>query len=270
MNALAVLALATLCVGARAGDITVYTALEEDDVRVYLVAFNKENPNIKVNVLRLSTGDLAARILAEKSNPRHDVIWGWAVTQMVDPRFLEMTEPYKPKGVDKMNPQFKDPEGRWFATTGISPVLRQHRGVEEQPAVPVWQDLLNPVQARSSCPTRRARAPGAQVVSILQEGEKRLAVSEGLDKNIAQYIKWARGHARRPPPALRNRRIFFIQRREADHGGVPIKLVIERGRRLRNRGRRADETSKNKGGPKVFLDWLLRWRREGSTASARK
>jgi ABC-type Fe3+ transport system permease subunit len=28
------------------------------------------------NVLRLSTGDLAARILAEKTHPRHDVIWG--------------------------------------------------------------------------------------------------------------------------------------------------------------------------------------------------
>ena len=42
---------------ARAGEITVYTALEEDDVRVYLAEFAKAKPNIKVNLLRLSTGD---------------------------------------------------------------------------------------------------------------------------------------------------------------------------------------------------------------------
>lgn len=78
----------------QAGEITAYTSLEEDDAKVYLDAFAKVAPDIKVNLLRLSTGDLGARMLAEKSNPRHDVIWGWAVTQMVDPRILEMLEPY--------------------------------------------------------------------------------------------------------------------------------------------------------------------------------
>ena len=112
---LAAIALASLGFAAQAGEITAYTSLEEDDVKVYLDAFAKAKPGIKVNVLRLSTGDLAARMLAEKSNPRHDVIWGWAVTQMVDPRFLEMAEPYKPAGIEKVNAQFKDPDGRWFA-----------------------------------------------------------------------------------------------------------------------------------------------------------
>src|SRR5207248_11286705 len=105
------------CTWARAADITVYTALEEDDVRVYLAEFAKAKPNIKVNLLRLSTGDLIARILAEKANPRHDVIWGVALTQMVDPRILEMAEPYKPAGIDQKKQQFRDPAGRCFATT---------------------------------------------------------------------------------------------------------------------------------------------------------
>src|SRR6266540_918629 len=72
---LTAVALATLCLAAQAGEITAYTSLEEDDVKVYLDGFGKAKPGIKVNVLRLSTGDLAARMLAEKSNPRHDVIW---------------------------------------------------------------------------------------------------------------------------------------------------------------------------------------------------
>ena len=102
---------------ARGGEITVYTALEEDDVRVYLAAFQKAKPDIKVNVLRLSTGDLIARTLAEKSNPRQDVIWGTAHTQMSDPRILEMAEPYKPKGIDAVQTQFKDPQNRCSRTS---------------------------------------------------------------------------------------------------------------------------------------------------------
>jgi iron(III) transport system substrate-binding protein len=117
-NTLLLLVAMTVALAARAGEITAYTALEEDDIKVYLDAFHKAKPGIKVNVLRLSTGDLTARILAEKANPRHDVIWGVAVTQMVDPRILEMAEPYNPAGIDKVAPQFKDPQGRWFATTG--------------------------------------------------------------------------------------------------------------------------------------------------------
>jgi iron(III) transport system substrate-binding protein len=92
------LAATLLCLAARAGEITAYTALEEDDIKVYLDAFAKAKPGIKVNILRLSTGDLTARILAEKANPRHDVIWGVAVTQMVDPRILEMAEVYRRPG----------------------------------------------------------------------------------------------------------------------------------------------------------------------------
>ena len=101
-----------------AGTITAYTSLEEDDVRVYLESFSATHPDITVDVLRLSTGDLGARMLAEKENPQHDVIWGWAVTQMVDPRILEMIEPYSPKGLDKVNDVYKDSQGRWFSTTG--------------------------------------------------------------------------------------------------------------------------------------------------------
>ena len=132
----------------RSGEITVYTALEEDDVRVYLDAFHKAKPDIKVNLLRLSTGDLIARVLAEKANPRQDVIWGTALTQMSDPRILEMAEPYKPKGIDAVQTQFKDPQNRWFATTGYFAGFCVNTEVLKQKNLPMptsWKDLTNPV-----------------------------------------------------------------------------------------------------------------------------
>ncbi len=49
---------------AQAGAITVYTALEEDEIADYVAQAKKDIPDVTVNVLRLSTGDLGARILA--------------------------------------------------------------------------------------------------------------------------------------------------------------------------------------------------------------
>src|SRR5215210_3646568 len=166
-------ALVTFGAAVQAGEITAYTSLEEDDVRVYLASFNTAKPNVKVNVLRLSTGDLAARMLAEKSNPRHDVIWGWAVTQMVDPRFLEMTEPYRPAGIDKVNPQFKDAEGRWFATTGYFAGFCVNTEVLKKNNLPMptsWQDLAKPVyKGQIVMPNAASSGTGyLHVVSLLQ------------------------------------------------------------------------------------------------------
>jgi iron(III) transport system substrate-binding protein len=266
MNGLAALAVATLCLGARAGDITAYTALEEDDVRVYLAAFNTANPNIKVNVLRLSTGDLAARILAEKSNPRHDVIWGWAVTQMVDPRFLEMTEAYRPKGVDKVNPQFKDPDGRWFATTGYFAGFCVNTEVLKKNNLPMptsWQDLLNPVyKGQIVMPNAASSGTGyAQVVSILQmKGEEMgWQYLKALDKNIAQYIK----SGSRPCKAAATGEYaigvsFAFSGVKQIMEGYPIKLVIpSEGAGYETEVNALMKTAKNKEDAKVFLDWLL-------------
>ena len=41
-----------------AGEITVYTALDTDDVKVYVDAFQKEVPDVKVNIYRVSAGKL--------------------------------------------------------------------------------------------------------------------------------------------------------------------------------------------------------------------
>ena len=57
-------------------------------------------------------------MIAEGDNPKHDVIWGFAVTNMVDPRILASLESYKPKGADRLDARFRDPQDRWVATTG--------------------------------------------------------------------------------------------------------------------------------------------------------
>jgi len=265
-NALCIAALWSGATAARAGEITAYTALEEDDVKVYLDAFQKAKPGIKVNILRLSTGDLIARILAEKSNPRHDVIWGVALTQMVDPRILEMAEPYKPAGADQMKTQFRDPQNRWFATTGYFAGFCVNTEVLQKKNLPMpasWQDLLKPeYKGQIVMPNAASSGTGyLQVVSLLQmKGEEKgWQFLKDLDKNMAQYIK-----SGSRPCKMAATGEYAIGVSFAFSGvkqimeGYPIKLVIpSEGAGYEIEVSMLMKTAKNKDDSKQFLDWLL-------------
>ena len=262
----AMAAVLVLGVNAYAGEITAYTSLEEDDVQVYLDEFAKAHPDIKVNVLRLSTGDLGARMLAEKSNPQQDVIWGWAVTNMADPRILEMIEPYKPKGFDEMKTKYKDPDGRWFATTGYFAGFCVNNVVIKQLGLPMptsWQDLLNPVyKGNVVMPNPASSGTGyLQIASILQmkgeeEGWKFL---KALDANIAQYIK----SGSKPCKAAAAGEFaigasFAFSAVKLIMEGYPITLVVpSEGAGYEMEVSGLMKTAKNKEDAKAFLDWLL-------------
>jgi iron(III) transport system substrate-binding protein len=62
--------------------VVVYTSLENEEVVEYLKVAKKELAELDIQAIRLSTGELGARMLAEKDNPQADCIWGWAVTNM--------------------------------------------------------------------------------------------------------------------------------------------------------------------------------------------
>jgi iron(III) transport system substrate-binding protein len=267
-NFLAAILALTLALSAPtwAGEITVYTSLEEDDAKVYLEAFARVEPDVKVNMLRLSTGDLGARMLAEKSNPRHDIIWGWAVTNMVDPRILEMLEPYSPPGVDKVNQQFRDPQGRWFATTGYLAAFCVNTEVLKSKNLPMptsWQDLLNPVyKDQLIMPNPASSGTGyLQISSLLQikgedEGWKFL---HELDKNMGQYIK----SGSKPCKLTRvgeyavGASFAFVGVKSIQEG-YPIKVVIPSegaGYEIEVSG--LMHSSTNKADARQFLNWLL-------------
>ena len=85
--------------------LTVYTSLEEEEVAIYLDAAKAAMPDLEIDVLRLSTGKLGARLLAEADNPQADVIWGWAVTAMMDPQILELLTPVEIAGTETLDPR---------------------------------------------------------------------------------------------------------------------------------------------------------------------
>ena len=53
-----------------ATELTVYTAVEAEDLKRYAEAFNKDHPDIAIKWVRDSTGIITAKLLAEKNNPQ--------------------------------------------------------------------------------------------------------------------------------------------------------------------------------------------------------
>ena len=89
-------------------DLTVYTAIEAEDLKSYAAAFNKDHPDIKINWVRDSTGIITAKLLAEKNNPQADVVWGLAATSLLLMKAEGMLEAYAPAGLDQLDPKFVD------------------------------------------------------------------------------------------------------------------------------------------------------------------
>jgi len=93
---------------AAAAELTVYTAVEAEDLKAYAEKFNESNPDIKINWVRDSTGIITAKLLAEKDNPQADVVWGLAATSLMLLKAEGMTQPYAPAGVEALDKRFVD------------------------------------------------------------------------------------------------------------------------------------------------------------------
>src|SRR5262249_58781895 len=88
--------------------LTVYSAIEADDLKKYAARFNEDVPDIEIKWVRDSTGVVTAKLLAEKANPHADVIWGLAATSLLVLKPEGMLLPYAPKGLERLDAQFRD------------------------------------------------------------------------------------------------------------------------------------------------------------------
>ena len=130
--------------------LTVYTALETDQLKAYQEAFNKVEPNIEVKWVRDSTGVITAKLLAEKGNPQADVIWGVAASSLALFDQQGMLHPYAPLNLDAIMSIYRDkknPPAWWGmdvfgAVVCFNTVEAQKKGI---PKPETWKDLLKPV-----------------------------------------------------------------------------------------------------------------------------
>ena len=94
---------------AHTADLTVYTALEADQLKTFKAAIEEANPPLNILWVRDSTGIITAKLLAEKANPKADVVMGLAATSLMLLEKEGMLMPYAPAGLDKITPSMRDP-----------------------------------------------------------------------------------------------------------------------------------------------------------------
>ncbi|HRX36249.1 MAG TPA: putative 2-aminoethylphosphonate ABC transporter substrate-binding protein [Aestuariivirga sp.] len=217
-------------------ELTVYTAVEAEDLERYAATFNKDHPDIKINWVRDSTGVVTAKLLAEKNNPQADVVWGLAATSLMLLKSEGMLEPYAPKDVDKLDSKFVDsakpPQwtgmDAWIAAICYNTVEGEKAGVT---APASWKDLLKPeYKGMVVMPNPNSSGTGfLDVSSWLQlfgeeEGWKFM---DGLHENIAAYT-----HSGSKPCKMAGAGeavigvSFAFRGAKEVKGGAPVQVII--------------------------------------------
>ncbi|SFS49097.1 putative 2-aminoethylphosphonate ABC transporter substrate-binding protein [Paenibacillus sp. BC26] len=178
-------------------DLTIYTALEDDQINAYLVTFKEKYPDTKLNIVRDSTGVITAKLLAEKDNPQADVVWGVAATSLLVLDQNEMLEGYSPAGVERIQPDFKDKNepAHWVGIDAWETAFVVNKPELEKKNLPIpqsYEDLIKPeYKGLITMPNPSSSGTGFLTVSGLVQLKGQDGAWSYMDKlndNIAMYV----------------------------------------------------------------------------------
>ncbi|MBI3708957.1 MAG: putative 2-aminoethylphosphonate ABC transporter substrate-binding protein [Proteobacteria bacterium] len=177
--------------------LVVYSTLEADHIGKYKQAFEADNPDIELALVRDSTGIITSRLLAEKDNPRGDAIWGLAVTSMILLDEVNVLAPYAPRNLAEIKPNFRDPQTppRWIgidAWVGALCYNTVEAAKLKLPKPASWMDLLDPVyKGRIVMPNPASSGTGFFHVSMWLQSfgeDAGWRYMDRLNDNIAVYV----------------------------------------------------------------------------------
>ena len=248
--------------------ITVYTALEVEQVDRYLELWKQKHPNIRVNIVRESTGIITSRLLAEGANTSADLVWGTAVTSLLVLEDSNMLEPYAPTGLNRIQPMFRDDANvpTWVGITAWELAIIVNTVLAEQmrlPEIRSYQDLLKPEfrgQVIMSNPS--SSGTGFLAISGLIQAWGEEAAFAYLDKlhlNIAQYL-----HSGSRPARMAGSGEFAVGI-SYGYAGVnvlknnfPVKIIFpEEGSGWDVEANSLIKRKNIKPEAKLFLDWAI-------------
>ncbi|MDD4082950.1 MAG: ABC transporter substrate-binding protein [Sphaerochaetaceae bacterium] len=176
-------------------NLTVYAGMLEEHAAAVCQAFEAET-GIKTNFVRMSGGEIFARIKAEKENPQASVWYGGGSLTFIEAANEGLLVPYTSPATDKIPAQFKDSKGYW---TGIyTGYLGFYADKDWLAKVGMdmpdsWEDLLDPrlkgeiVMAHPGS-SSTAYNMLTTVLQVMGE-EKGWQYLQKLNQNIRQYTK---------------------------------------------------------------------------------
>ena len=218
--------------------LTVYTAIENEQLEPFKKAFEADNPTIEIAWVRDSTGVMTAKLIAEKDNPRADVMWGLAASSIGLMAAMGMIEPYTPAGAAALKPIFKSgknprPGSAW---TPISPCCastppRPRR--TRSPSPTSWADLTKP-EYKDSIVMPNPASSGTGYLTVagwltIMGEEAGWKFMDALHQNIAQYLHSGSAPCVQAAKGERLIGIGFDMRGATEKTkGAPIDLIVPR------------------------------------------
>ncbi len=246
--------------------VTVYTAMENDQLGPYKQAFEAENPTVEIVWVRDSTGVVTARFLAEKDNPRADIVWGLAASSMALFEAQGLLEPYTPPAAKDLKPIFKsgkNPE-TWVGMDAFLAVVCFNTAEAAKAGAPkpaTWNDLTNAAyKGKVVMPHPASSGTGYLTIAAwlqLMGEEKGWQFMDKLHDNIAVYT-----HSGSAPcvQAARGERMigigFDMRGASEKTKGAPIDLIVPKegiGWEMEATG--IVKGAKNLAGAKKVADW---------------
>jgi iron(III) transport system substrate-binding protein len=214
--------------------LTVYTALENDQLKIFKDEIEKAVPEVDIQWVRDSTGVITARVLAEKAAPKADLVLGLAASSMMLFNKEGLLASYKPQGSEKLKPGWVAADGTW---TGMDAFLNVvcFNTVEAQKAgataPKAWKDLLDPkLKDKIVMPHPASSGTGYMLVAawIQMMGEEQAwKFMDGLHQNVGVYT-----HSGSAPcvQAAKGERIaglgFDMRGAREKTNGAPLDLIV--------------------------------------------
>jgi iron(III) transport system substrate-binding protein len=223
---------------ARAADtLNVYSIWPENYARPMLDAFEKAS-GINVKFIRFSSGEALARLIAEKSNPRVDVLFGGPVETFAAGIKENIFEAYKPPSFAALQARFKHPDGYWIAIADDPLVFMSNRAFLAEHALKApgsWDDLLDPAY-KNMLQMADARTSGTAVTRIFsilevngRDEEKAFAYMKKLRQNVQVYTKSGGGGTLPVGLGQAGAGIFFIvDALETRNKGYEVEISFPR------------------------------------------
>ena len=216
--------------------LTVYSALEADQIKAYQAKFEEENPDVKLKWVRDSTGIITAKLLAEKANPQADIVFGLAASSLLTLEKEGMLQNYAAKGYEKLSKQYVSDSTPpswigmdvWGATICFNTVEAAKTGLKKPES---WKDLLKPeYKGKIVMPNPASSGTGYFDVTawLLIMGEKEgWAYMDKLHDNIAQYTHSGSKPCKQASAGEFPIGISFEYRAaKLKEGGAPLDLIF--------------------------------------------
>ena len=245
--------------------LSVYTALENDQVGIYKAEIEKAVPEVDIQWVRDSTGVITARILAEKAAPKADIVLGLAASSLLLFKKEGLLEPYQPAGVDKLKAQYKSADGSFTGMDAFLGVVCYNtvEGAKAGTTAPKsYKDLLDPkFKGKLVMPHPASSGTGYLMVAAWLQG---MGETEGwkfmdaLHENMAVYT-----HSGSAPcvQAAKGERLaglgFDMRGAKEKSNGAPIEVILpSEGAGWDMEASSLIKGSKNLAVAKKVMDWV--------------